>query len=256
MGRLDGKTALVTGAALGERAALGSVYAKALAAEGAGVVVADIRDTSDLAAEIVASGGDAMPITVDVTDEERVKEMVANTVDRFGSLEILINNAAIGSNIPQVPVTELSGDDWDALMAVNVKGSFLCVKAVVPQMKKQKYGKIINIGSTTMMTGLTHRLHYTSAKGAILAMTRSLAAELGVFGIRVNTAAYGLVTSRLNETDFEDDPEFESKVLGSRALPTHYRAEDLTGTIVYMASSDSDHMTGQCMVVNAGEYFY
>ena len=141
MGRLDGKTALVTGAALGERAALGSVYAKALAAEGAGVVVADIRDTSDLAAEIVASGGDAMPITVDVTDEERVKEMVANTVDRFGSLEILINNAAIGSNIPQVPVTELSGDDWDALMAVNVKGSFLCVKAVVPQMKKQKFIK-------------------------------------------------------------------------------------------------------------------
>ncbi|MEE2661962.1 MAG: SDR family oxidoreductase [Pseudomonadota bacterium] len=254
--RLAGKTALVTGAAWGERAALGSVSAKALAAEGARVVVADIRDPSDLATEIVASGGEAMSVTVDVTDEERVKEMVANTVDQFGSLEILINNAAIGSNIPQVPVTELSGDDWDALMAVNVKGSFLCVKAAVPQMQKQKYGKVINIGSTTMMTGLTHRLHYTSAKGAILAMTRSLAAELGVFGIRVNTAAYGLVTSRLNENDFEADPEFESKVLGSRALPVHYRAEDLTGTIVYMASSDSDHMTGQCVVVNAGEYFY
>ncbi|MBT4938917.1 MAG: SDR family oxidoreductase [Rhodospirillaceae bacterium] len=256
MGRLDGRTAVVTGAAHGDRAALGVVYAKALAAEGAKVVVADVKDTSDVAAEIIADGGDALALSVDVTDEAQVNELMAKTVDHFGSLEVLINNAAIGSNIPQIPVTEMSVEDWDALMAVNVRGSFLCVKAAVPQMQKKKYGKIINIGSTTMMTGLTHRLHYTSAKGAILAMTRSLAAELGGDGIRVNTAAYGLVTSQLNDEQFASDPAFEAKVLGARALPVHYRAEDLGPTIVYMAAADSDHMTGQCMVINAGEYFY
>lgn len=256
MGRLDGRTALVTGAAHGEKAALGVEYAKVLAAEGAKVVVADLKDTADVAAEIKAAGGEALALSVDVRDEAQVNQMVAETVDHFGSLEILINNAAIGSNIPQIPVTEMTVEDWDALMAVNVRGSFLCAKAVVPQMRKQKYGKIINIGSTTMMTGLTHRLHYVTAKGAILAMTRSLAAELGADGIRVNTAAYGLVTSHLNDDQFKNDPDFEAKVLGARALPLHYRAEDLGPTIVYMASADSDHMTGQCMVVNAGEYYY
>jgi NAD(P)-dependent dehydrogenase (short-subunit alcohol dehydrogenase family) len=256
MARLENRTIVITGAAHGEKASLGAVYAKILAAEGARIVVADIKDTSDVAEEIRTTGGDALALSVDVSNEDQVKMMVAQTIEHYGSLEVLINNAAIGSNIPRVPVTELSGEDWDALMSINVKGSFFCAKAVIPQMQKQKYGKIINIGSTTMMTGLTHRLHYTSAKGAILAMTRSLAAELGGDGIRVNTAAYGLVTSQLNEEQFAGDPEFEAKVLGSRALPVHYRAEDLGPTIVYLASADSDHMTGQCMVVNAGESFY
>ena len=123
-------------------------------------------------------------------------------------------------------------------------------------MQKQKYGKIINIGSTTMMTGLTNRLHYVAAKGAILAMSRSLAAELGPDGIRVNTFAYGLITSRLNEDEIENDPGKRAAILGARALGEHVRAEDLEGSMVYLASSDSDHMTGQTLVVDAGQHFY
>ncbi len=256
MGKLDGRTAIVTGAAYGDRAALGSAFAKALAAEGANVTVADVKDTTPVADDIAAAGGKALPLTVDVTNEGQIRYMVAKTVDHFGGLEILVNNAGLGSNIPQIPVTEMTVEQWDELMAVNVRGPFLCTKAAVPQMQKQGYGKIINLGSITMMKGLTHRLHYTSAKGAVLAMSRSLAAELGKDGIRVNTIAFGLITSQLNEEKFATEPEFEAAIMGSRALQVHYRAEDVTGGIVFLASPDSDHMTGQCLVMDAGEYFY
>lgn len=258
MGQLDGKTALITGAAYGERAALGSSFAKALAAEGANVVLADVKDTSDVAADIEAAGNQTrtLAIKADVSDEGQVQDMMAKAIERFGSLDILVNNAAIGSNIPPIPVTEMTVEEWDGLMAVNVRGTFLCVKAAVPQMRKQKYGKIINIGSTTMMTGLINRLHYTSAKGAILAMTRSLAAELGGDGIRVNTFAYGLITSALNESDVAAGTERGDAMLGARALGEHVRPNDLDGSIVYLAAPASDHMTGQVLIVNAGEYFY
>jgi len=255
-GNLSGKTALVTGAAYGERAALGATFAKALAEEGASVVLADVKDPSDVADDIASAGGKALALTTDVSDEAQVQKMVATAVDHFGGLDILVNNAAQGSNIPPVPVTELSVEDWDALMAVNVKGVFLCVKAAVPQMKAQGYGKIINIGSTTMMTGLTNRLHYVSAKGAILAMSRSLAAELGGDGIRVNTLAYNLVTSGMMETVFEENPQRLEIVLNARALPEHVRPDDLAGSLIYLASPASDSMTGQVLVVNAGESYY
>ena len=255
-GRLEGRTAIVTGAAYGERAALGVAFAKALASEGAKVVVADIKDNADLARDIEAAGGIAMPLKVDISREPDVMEMVAKTIDRYGSLEILVNNAAIGSNIPPVPVTDLAVEDWDRLMAVNVRGPFLCVKAAVPQMLKQRYGKIINVGSTTMMTGLTHRLHYTAAKGAILAMSRSLAGELGRDGIRVNTVGFGLVNSDMTQTMFKQNPGREEQMLAKRALPIHYTPRDLAPTIVYLASADSDYMTGQFMAIDAGEYYH
>ena len=255
-GRLVGRTAIVTGAAHGERASLGVAFAKALAREGAKVVVADIKDTSDVAREIEADGGHAWSFRVDVTQEAQINEMVARTIERFGTLEILVNNAALGSNIPAVAVTELTVEEWDKLMAVNVRGPFLCVKASVHQMRKQGYGKIINIASTTMMTGRANPRTNTSAKGAILGMTRSLAGELGKDGIRVNAVAFGLVNSALTEESFRKNPEREAQMLGKRALPIHYRAEDLGATIVYLASADSDHMTGQCLVVDAGEHYY
>ncbi len=254
--RLAGKTALVTGGAYGERASLGAAFAKALAAAGARVAVADVKSTADVVRDIKADGGEAFSIEADVSDEKQVSAMVAKTTEQFGSLDILVNNAGIGSNIPPVQVTDLSVKDWDALMAVNVRGPFLCVKAVAPIMKQKKYGKIINIGSTTMMTGLTHRLHYVAAKGAILAMTRSLAGELGPFGIRVNATAFGLVASGVTDAAFKADPAREMRVLEARALPIHYRPDDLGATIVFLASPDSDHMTGQCLVVNAGEFYY
>jgi NAD(P)-dependent dehydrogenase (short-subunit alcohol dehydrogenase family) len=151
MGRLDGRVAIITGAAIGERAALGAEFARALALEGAAVALADVQDTAPLAAEIETAGGRALALTTDVADETRVRAMVADTLSAFGGLDILVNNAALGSNIPPVPVTELSVADWDRFMAVNLRGPFICTKAAVPTMQERGYGKIINIGSTTNM---------------------------------------------------------------------------------------------------------
>lgn len=254
-GRLEGRVAIVTGAAHGERAAIGAVYAKALAAEGAKVTVADVQDCGSVVAEIEAAGGEALGVTADVRDEGSVKEMVARTVEQFGRLDILVNNAAVGSNIPPIPVTELSVDAWDDLMAANVRGPFLCVKASVPEMRRNGYGKIVNVGSATMFSGLPDRLHYVTAKGAIFGMTRALATELGKSGIRVNTVAYGLITNPVAEREFEAHPEKRASILGARAIPADVYANDLVGTLVYLCSSDSDAMTGQCLIVDGGDVY-
>jgi len=252
MGRLDNRVAIVTGGSHGERAALGAVFAKALAAEGANVVVADIRDCSSVVGEIEAAGGRALGLRVDVRNQDSVNAMVAAAVGRFGQIDILVNNAAIGSNIPPVSVTDIGMDAWDDIYAVNVRGPFLCVKAAVPHMRLRNYGKIINIGSSMMYSGAPNRLHYVSAKGAVLAMSRALSRELGPHGICVNTLAYGLVTSRINEQALDDDIEYRNHAFKPRAMPVHLRAEDLVGGLVFLASAESDHMTGQCLMVDPG----
>ncbi len=256
MARFEGRTAIVTGAAFGERASLGAAFAQGLAAEGAKVVVADVQDASAVAARIHEDGGTAMALKVDVSDAGQVAELMDKTCCAFGTPDILVNNAGLGSNMPPVSIEEIAVDDWDRLFAVNVRGMFLCIQAVAPLMRQAGYGKIVNLGSTTMMTGKTHRLHYVTAKGAVLAMTRAAAAELGPSGIRVNCAAFGLVSSQITDTQFAENPDLKEQILSARAIPHEYRPEDLTGTILYLASSDSDHMTGQCLVVNNGEFFY
>ena len=255
MGRLDGRVAIVTGAAHGERAAIGSVYAKALAREGAKVVAADVKDCRSVIDEIEAAQGTAIALKADVRDEASVQAMVARTLERFGRLDILVNNAAIGSNIPPVPVTELGLGQWDELMAVNVRGPFLCVKAAVPAMRRNNYGKIVNVGSTTMVTGLPDRLHYVTAKGAILAMTRALATELGPAGIRINTISYGLVTNPVTEAEFAAHPAKRAAIIGERAMEKDLYAADLVGTLVYLCAADSDAVTGQCLVVDHGAIY-
>jgi len=255
MGRLDGRVAIVTGAAHGNRAAIGSVYAAALAREGAKVTVADTKDCGSVVAEIEQAGGMASAATVDVRDEASVAAMVARTLDRFGRLDILVNNAGIGSNIPPIPVTEMTVADWDDVMAVNVRGPFLCTKAAVPAMKQAGYGKIINVGSSTMLSGLPNRLHYVASKGAVLAMTRALAKELGGFGIRVNTVGYSLVSNAVTAAEFKENPEKQKMILGARAIPRHIFPQDLVGTLVYLASADSDAMTGQFINIDGGQSF-
>ncbi len=255
MGRLTGRVAIVTGAAHGNRAAIGAVYAKALAAEGAKVTVADMKDTGSVAAEIEAAGGAALPIAVDVRDQHSTAAMVAKTVEKFGRLDILVNNAGIGSNIPPIAITEMSVTDWDDVMAVNVRGPFLCSKAAIPAMKANGYGKIINVGSSTMLSALPHRLHYVTSKGAILAMTRAMAKDLGAFGIRVNTVGYSLVSNAVTEAEFKENPAKEKMILGARSIPKHIYPPDLIGTLVYLASHDSDAMTGQFINIDGGQSF-
>lgn len=255
MPRLDGKVAIVTGAAPGPKAALGSVFAKALAAEGAKVVVADMKDCSAVASEIARQGGAAQAVAVDVRDAKSVAAIVAETEKTFGRLDILVNNAAIGSNIPPIAIEDIDVALWDEFMAVNVRGTFLCSKAAIAAMRRHDYGKIINLSSTTMLSGLSHRLHYVTTKGAIAAMTRSMARELGGFGIRVNSLAPGLVMNDSVAAAMAGRPGLHDFVLSTRAIKKDVFADELVGTLIYLASPESDAVTGQFLIVdNGGDY--
>ena len=251
MARLDGRVAIVTGAAQG----IGKTYAMALAEEGAAVVIADMLDGSEVADEITATyqGAKALNIPTDVSHETSAQEMVGKTVDAFGKLDILVNNAALFGNLEHSPFEQISVDSWDQVMAVNVRGPFLCAKAAVPEMRKQGYGKIINIASGTLFKGSPTFLHYVTSKGAVLAMTRSLSREVGDDGICVNTLAPGLTMS---ENVLAREPETMSAsrqaTVNSRAFKRDQEPGDLVGGLLFLASSDSDFMTGQCIVVDGG----
>jgi len=255
MPRLQDKVAIVTGAAAGPKAALGSIFAKALAAEGAKVVLADARDCRSVAGEIAANGGVAHAATVDVRDPLSVAAMVAEAEQRFGRLDILVNNAAIGSNIPPVAIEDIAVELWDDVMAVNVRGTFLCTKAAIPLMRRNNYGKIINLSSTTMFSALSHRLHYVTSKGAITAMTRAMARELGAYGIRVNSLAPGLVMNDAVAAAMAGRPGLHEFVLDTRSIKQDVFADDLLGTLIYLASPDSDAVTGQFLIVDNGGDF-
>ena len=248
MGRIQERVAIITGAAQG----IGAVYAKALASEGASVVIADLDDGQTVADEIMALGSSALNLVTDVSNETSTANMVSETLERFGRIDILINNAAIFGKLDAKPFTEISVQEWDSLMAVNVRGVFICVKAVVGQMRKQQYGKIINIASGTLFKGTPNLLHYVTSKGAVLAMTRCLAREVGDDNISVNTLAPGLVMSEnvLAQQNFDEaavDANTATRALKRRQLPN-----DLVGAMLFLASPDSDFMTGQCMVVDGG----
>ena len=249
MGRLDGRVAIITGAAQG----IGAVYAKALAGEGAHVALSDVQNTSVVAEEINANyrGVEALALHTDVTDENQVNTMVAETVERFGRLDILISNAALFAAINHKPFLDIQVEEWDQVMAINVRGPWLCAKAAVPEMRKNGYGKMVNIASGSLFKGAPNFLHYVTSKGAILAMSRSMSREVGGDGICVNTLAPGLTMSEgvLASTQ---NLEGRNSNMETRALKRYQVPEDLTGAMLFLVSSDSDFMTGQCMVVDGG----
>jgi len=246
--RLAGKVAIVTGGARH----IGVVYARKLAAEGAAVVIADILDGSEVVREIEKAGGKVIALRVDVSKEEDTLRMAAETVRVFGRVDILVNNAAIFINIQRRPFYDISVEEWDRVAAVNVKGPFLCVKAVFPQMKQQRSGKIINISSSTVFSGTPLFLHYVASKAALIGMTRSLAREIGEYGICVNAIAPGLV-----QHEGQNAPkEFTEFQLKARSIKRLQAPEDLLGVLVYLASSDSDFVTGQTLLLDGGSVLY
>ena len=248
MGRIKDRIAIVTGAAQG----IGATYAKAMAKEGATVVVADIDDGQAVTQEIQEQGGEALNLVTDVASEDSVASTVAKTVDKFGRVDILVTNAAIFGKLEAKPFTEISVEEWDNLMAVNVRGVFICAKAVVPQMREQNYGKIINIASGTLFKGTPYFLHYVTSKGAVMTMTRCLAREVGDDNICVNTLAPGLVMSEnVSALSIFKEPAIDA-ITESRAFKRRQLPDDLIGGIIFLASSDSDFMTGQCIVVDGG----
>jgi NAD(P)-dependent dehydrogenase (short-subunit alcohol dehydrogenase family) len=246
--RLRDKVAIVTGGARH----IGAAYGRKLAAEGAAVVIADLLDGDNVAEEIRAAGGRALALKVDVSNEEHTARMADETVKTFGRIDILVNNAAIFINIQRHPFYEISAEEWDRVAAVNIKGPFLCAKAVFPQMQQQRSGKIINISSSTAFAGTPLFLHYVASKAALIGMTRSLAREVGEFGICVNAIAPGLVQHE-GQNAPQEFTDFQLKVRSIKRLQT---PADLLGVLVYLASSDSDFVTGQTVVVDGGGLFH
>lgn len=246
-GRLVGKVAIVTGGAQG----IGAVYARALAAEGARVSICDLQRPTEITDSIKAAGGAAMGDCVDVCDPAALAAFVAKTEASFGAVHVLVNNAAMWGTLARKSFMEISTQEWDKVMTVNVRGPFECVKAVVPTMRRQKYGKIINIASGTAFKGTPMLLHYVTSKGAMLAFTKALARELGPDGISVNCLAPGLTLSE-NVKNSETLNAGAAGNIASRAFQREMYPDDLIGALLLLASPESDFITGQTLIVDGG----
>lgn len=249
-GRLAGRVALVTGAGHG----IGSFYARRLAKEGAAVVLSDLDTDAAgrVADEVMASGGTALAMHADVRSRESLDAMAAASLDRFGKIDVLVNNAGVMAVIPmsRVGFEDVSEEEWDLVLDINLKGTWLACQAVVPSMRAAGYGKIINIGSSTALKGSPGRIHYVASKGGIGAFTRTLARELGSDGIRVNCIIPG---STLSEESPDDAAMgVRNAAVGQRAIARVQVPSDLEGPLVFFASEDSDFITGQSLVVDGG----
>jgi 3-oxoacyl-[acyl-carrier protein] reductase len=248
--RLEGRVSIVTGGGNG----IGKAYCEALAAQGAAVAVAEIDgDAAErTAASLRATGARALEIQTDVADEQSTQRMAERTLSAFGRIDVLVNNAAVFATIPisRVPLEEVTVEEWDLVMAVNLRGMFLACKAVLPAMRQRSYGKIINISSGTALSGSPTRIHYVTSKGGVLSFTRTLAREVGAAGIRVNAIAPGSTLSEENPS--EDILRMRQGPVAARALPRVQLPSDLVGAVLFFASSDSDFVTGQTLVVDGG----
>ena len=248
--RLKDKVAIVTGSAQG----LGKDYALALSREGARIVVVDVVDTQETKLAIEERGGEVLALHVDVSDEKSTLRMAQQTIERFGRIDVLINNAAFFASIIKKPFYEISGQEWDDVIRVNLKGIFLCCKAVYHQMKKQGKGKIINISSGTWFKGSTLFIHYVTSKAGVVGLTRALAREVGEWNINVNCISYTGVLTEIDRKSYT--PEAQKWVMDQQAIKRPSVPPELAGTAIFLASDDSDFVTGQTVHPNGGFYLH
>ncbi len=246
MSRLDGQVAIVTGAAQG----IGRKIAEGLAGEGARVVVADVQGADEAAAAL-----DGLPVAVDVSDQAACERMAQAAIDAYGRIDILVNNAGIWSSLVPTPFEQLSVDEWRRVFDVNVLGMYLATRAVAPSMRQAKRGRIINLSSGTPYKGVPLFLHYVTSKGAVIAMTRGLAKELGADNITVNTIAPGFTLSDgvlANPVQVQQLQDISAK---ARVLVRDQYPEDIVGAVLFFAGEQSSFITGQSLVVDGGAYF-
>jgi NAD(P)-dependent dehydrogenase (short-subunit alcohol dehydrogenase family) len=245
---LDGKVAVVTGGAQG----IGHAIADGLARAGARIVIADLQRAEEAAAGFEEGIG----LTVDVSSEEDTQRLVDETVARCGRLDILVNNAGLYAALTMRPFDQIPLAEWRQVMDVNVASMFLTCKAAVPAMREAGGGKIVNISSGTPFRGVPFLLHYVTSKGAIVALTRALAKELGRDGIHVNCVAPGFTMSDGVQAHPEVIDALRDVSVAARTIQRDQLPEDVVGAVVFLCSSEADFVTGQTMVIDGGQYFH
>jgi NAD(P)-dependent dehydrogenase (short-subunit alcohol dehydrogenase family) len=247
-GALDGKVALVTGGAKG----IGRAIADRLAADGARIVVADLAGAEDAAGAYDGGVG----LTVDVSSEDDVARMASDALERCGRIDILINNAGLYAQLAMRPFDQIPVDEWRKVMDVNVLSMFLTCRAVVPHMREQGGGRIVNISSGTPFRGVPFVLHYVTSKGAIVALTRALAKELGADDILVNCVAPGFTMSAGVHEHPEVIEALRDVSVSARTIKRDQVPEDIVGAVAFLCGPESTFITGQTMVIDGGQYFH
>jgi NAD(P)-dependent dehydrogenase (short-subunit alcohol dehydrogenase family) len=246
--RLKDKVAIVTGAARG----LGKAFCTALAKEGAKIMAVDIADLADTVREIESSGVSAKGLRADVSSEKDTLKIAEETSRAFGRIDILVNNAAIIFGLLRKPFYEIDPNDWDRVMAVNMKGPWLCTRAVFPHMKEQKKGKIINLSSETFFTGSHGFVHYVASKGGVVGLTRALAIELGPYNININAIAPGFTDTEASRS-IADVKKYD---VSRTPLSRLQQPKDLYGALIFLAGDESDFITGQTLLVDGGRVMH
>jgi 3-oxoacyl-[acyl-carrier protein] reductase len=246
--RFKDKSVIITGGG----GKIGKAYAMAFAKEGAKVSLPDIASADHVVKAIRDMGGTAITMKCDVTDEGSVKKMTDETAKQFGTVDVLINNAAYFMTVWKGPFWEMTVEEFDQAMAVNLRGVWLCAKAAVPYMQRQKQGKIINVSSSVALTGNPNYIHYVTSKGGVIAMTRAMARELGAWNICVNAVSPGFTVTEGRQVD----PAYEKMRNEGRSIKRTQVEADVVGTVLFLASPDSDFMTGQLLNVDGGGHFH
>jgi len=245
---LDGKVAIVTGGAQG----IGRAIADALAADGARIVIADLQGAEHAAADFL----DGVGLTVDVASEDDVARMAAETVERCRAIDILVNNAGLYASLAMRPFEQIPVQEWRQVMDVNVLSMFLTCRAVVPHMRAQGGGRIVNISSGTPFRGVPFLLHYVTSKGAIVALTRALAKELGGDEILVNCVAPGFTMSDGVREHPEVIEALQDISVSARTLKRDQVPADVVGAVAFLCGPGATFITGQTMVIDGGQYFH
>jgi NAD(P)-dependent dehydrogenase (short-subunit alcohol dehydrogenase family) len=250
--RFADKVAIVTGS----RTGIGKAIAERFASEGAAVVLADVDDATPVAEALAAAGAKAIAVRTDVSDEAAVHAMVDRTLQAYGRIDILVNNAAIASTLKLGPFEEISVAQWRRMQDVNAMGPFLCCRAVAPHMREQKAGRIVNITSGTAFKGAPFMLDYVASKGALMTMTRALARELGKDFITINAVSPGYTLSEGNLANKEFLDVYRETAIATRALPRDGWPADIVGAVAFLASDDAAFITGQILAVDGGSVYH